>query len=209
MKWPPDWRGWPVVIIGSGASAKSTDVSAVRGSAKVIAIKQGIELCPWTDMVYGCDKPWWDFRHGLQQFKGYKVAWGGSPLDWPDIHKVEIVKVGREYSQRIEMGKVGTIGGGGNSGFQAMNLAIQFGARRILLVGFDMTDQGGLHWYGRNNWPMANNPARDSFERWISAFNAAVPTLREIGVEVFNASAYSALTCFPKVTVADFLKGVK
>ena len=43
------------------------------------------------------------------------------------------------------------IGGGGNSGFQALNLALQWGARKIILVGFDLTDENGLHWYGRNS----------------------------------------------------------
>lgn len=161
-------------------------------------------------MVYGCDKPWWEYRKGLPDFKGHKVTWSGHGLEYPGMRRIEIVKAGAKYSQAVEMGKVGVVGGGGNSGFQAMNLAIQFGARRILLVGFDMTAAtGGLHWYGRNAWKDANNPHDTTFAGWVAAFNAAVPTLDEIGVEVFNASPHSALQCFPKVTVADFLKGGK
>jgi hypothetical protein len=62
-----------------------------------------------------------------------------------------------KYSDDLQW-TAGVVGGGGNSGFQAVNLAAQFGASRIILIGFDMTDRGGKHWYGRNHWPMSNNP---------------------------------------------------
>jgi uncharacterized Rossmann fold enzyme len=42
-------------------------------------------------------------------------------------------------------------------------LAAQLGAKTILLIGFDMTDSAGVHWYGRNNWEQANNPTQDCF----------------------------------------------
>lgn len=90
------------------------------------------------------------------------------------------------------------VGSGGNSGFQALNLAVQFGARRILLVGFDMNDRGGVHWYGRNSWPMANNPDHNNFRRWIAAFEGAAPLLKSMGIEVVNLSPHSAIQCFPK-----------
>lgn len=99
----------------------------------------------------------------------------------------------------------GTIGGGGNSGFQALNLAVQWGAAKVVLIGFDMTDRGGVHWYGRNHWPMANNPDQSNFRRWIAAFERAAPLLRRLGVEVVNASRNSALACFPKMDLKDCL----
>jgi hypothetical protein len=102
--------------------------------------------------------------------------------------------------------RLGVIGGGGNSGFQALNLAVQFGARRIILIGFDMSDAGGVHWYGRNNWQMANNPNSSNFMRWTAAFDRAAPVLEQAGVEVVNAAPHSALRCFKRTSVADALK---
>lgn len=156
--------------------------------------------------MYGCDAPWWRHRRGLPDFAGIKVTWAGNGLnnEYADLHAVQIAKGdGQPYSQRLEW-TPGVIGGGGNSGFQALNLAVQWGARRVLLVGFDMTDAYGVHWYGRNTWPRANNPSHDAFRRWIDAYNAAMPVLKARGVEVFNASPKSALKCFPFLSVQDF-----
>lgn len=101
--------------------------------------------------------------------------------------------------------EVGKIGGGGNSGFQALNLAVQLGATRVLLIGFDMHDRGGVHWYGRNNWVGANNPTDSNFRRWIRALNIAAPVLANRGVEVVNASPFSDLQCFPKASIEEWL----
>jgi hypothetical protein len=66
-----------------------------------------------------------------------------------------------------------------------------------------MTDASGVHWYGRNNWNGANNPDSSNFKRWISAFENAARQCRELGVEVINCSAVSALTCFPKMSLEE------
>lgn len=84
-----------------------------------------------------------------------------------------------------------------------MNLAVQWGARKLLLIGFDMN---GSHWYGRNYWQGANNPDDGNFRRWIAAFETAAGQLKQMGVEVVNCSPYSALNCFPKMTLEEALK---
>lgn len=82
---------------------------------------------------------------------------------------------------------------------------MQFGARRILLIGFDMTDRSGVHWYGRNTWHGANNPTANSFERWLRAFHQAAPALARMGVQVINTSPTSAMKSFPRRSIADML----
>lgn len=100
------------------------------------------------------------------------------------------------------------IGGGGNSGFQALNLVVSmFGAKRIVLIGFDMNDQGGLHFYGRNRWSLANNPDHTNFRRWIDNMSAAAIELARRGLQVVNVSPNSSLTCFPKRSIEDALQG--
>lgn len=158
-------------------------------------------------MVYGCDPAWWRHRKGLPEYTGLKIAWAGAGLnEYPDIRTVEIAKEGGKYADDILTGEVGKVGGGGNSGFQALNLAVQFGARRIVLVGYDMTDRGGVHWYGRNDWKQANNPNQSNFDRWIKVFEASAPVLRDMGAEVVNASPDSALKCFPRRSIGDAFK---
>jgi hypothetical protein len=93
---------------------------------------------------------------------------------------------------------------GGNYG-NCLNLALLFGARRHLLIGFDMSDAGGVHWYGRNTWSGGNNPGKSNFRRWIAAFEGAASQLRAIGAEVINTAPESALRCFPFKTIEQAL----
>lgn len=97
------------------------------------------------------------------------------------------------------------IGGGGNSGFQALNLVVRWGARRVILVGFDMNPDASEHWYGRNKWPLANNPNEMAFKRWRNAFGTAAAQCRQMGVEVVNCSPFTAMKHFPVMSLEDAL----
>lgn len=95
--------------------------------------------------------------------------------------------------------KFGAIGSGGNSGFQALNLAVQFGCRSVVLAGYDMHDRAGIHWHGKHDGNL-RNPTRTSLARWRGVFDSQAEALRRMGVTVLNASPDSALTAFPKMT---------
>lgn len=200
--WWRDWRGRAVAIIACGASAKSAEISLLRGKMPVLAIKEAaVDLCPWADVVYGCDAPWWRYRSGLPAFKGLKLRWAENGCDeYPDVHPVTIQ---HKELDRIIVEEPGVIGSGRNSGFQALNIAVQFGATRILKIGFDIQ---GEHFYGRNNWMKANNPDAYNFQRWTAAFGLAAEDLKQLGIEAVNASPISALTCFRAMTVAQALE---
>lgn len=203
--WWPDWAGRAVAIVGCGPSAKKAGVEHIRGKMPVLAIKEAaVDLCPWADVVYGCDAPWWVHRQGLPKFKGLKLCWDKHvPTQFPDVKTIEIkpAAVGGPYFNRLLLDEPGVIGAGHNSGFQAINLAMQFGAKRILLIGFDMNDQGGEHYYGRNNWFRANNPDTHQFDRCLKAFDENVGHLAGMGVEVVNASSTSSIRGLAKMTV--------
>ncbi len=204
LSWFPDWTGECVAIVASGPSTKKADVASLQGRLRVVAIKKNVELCPWADVVYGCDPAWWQSVQGLPDYTGLKISWvDGGARYFPDVRPVEIEK----FSDDLLLDKRGTIGAGGNSAFQAVNLAIQFGARGILLIGCDMNDRGGAHWYGRNNWYGANNPTEDNFRRWHKAFSNAARTLSSLDVQVFNASDQSTLKCFPRKSIEETLSG--
>jgi hypothetical protein len=151
-----------------------------------------VRLCPWADVVYGCDGPWWKARRGLPEYEGLKLAHDTSVCAaYPDVHKVEVLT-----QDRVQLDEPGVVGSGGNSGFQALNLALQFGARRIMLIGFDMHAGSGVHWYGRNAWRNANNPSSPNLMRWRDAFTSEAPQLRQLGIDIVNVSPDSSLRCF-------------
>lgn len=107
-------------------------------------------------------------------------------------------------ADRMCMAQAGVIGSGGNSGFQALNLALQFGARRIVLVGFDLNLVGGVHWHGRHA-PRLNNPTAANLARWAERLDSQAAAIAALGVEILNASPTSALQAFPKVRLEDAL----
>lgn len=202
-RWWLDWRGECVAVVASGPSAKQVDLSLLRDRIHVIAIKATWELCPWSDVVYGCDAAWWQSKNGLPEYRGTKITYG---MQAANAYR-DLVRVDVKHEDKMLVETPGVIGSGGNSGFQAVNLAVQFGATSIILVGFDMTDRSGKnHWYGRNNWRNANNPDSLNFQRWLKAFNLALPQLRSLGVEVVNASADTVLEVFPRESLVEVMR---
>jgi hypothetical protein len=116
--WFLDWSSAGAAIVAPGPSAKSADVAKLKGKVPVFAVKQGVDLCPWADAVYGCDAAWWRFRRGLPTFSGLKLRWSGNGCcDFSDVVGVTI----RDNAlDRIIVDEPGVIGSGRNSGFQAL-----------------------------------------------------------------------------------------
>jgi len=197
--WFPDWRGQACVIVASGPSAKDAPLETIRGRAKVIAINTSWRLVPWADGLYGCDCRWWQANADAMGFPGLKMTVAEN-CDLP-LKKLKLVN-----GTRIVM-EPGSIGSGSNSGFQATNLAVQFGANPIIWVGFDMRVDHGLHWHGAHPDGL-NNPREERVERWRRFLDDAAPDFKRLGVRIFNASPISALKNYPKVSLADALQGV-
>lgn len=99
----------------------------------------------------------------------------------------------------------GEIGWGSNGGFQAINLAIQFGTKRIILCGFDMSIQKGFHWHGRHP-PGLNNPRQASVDKWRLELDAQSHVLELMGIEVLNAAPHSALQNYRRVGLLEALR---
>ncbi len=122
------------------------------------------------------------------------------PRDW-NLRQVAIVR----KADALQFKKYAVIGDGGNSGFQAINLAAQFGAKRIALIGYDMRLDLGIHWHGRHPQGL-NNPSEHNIARWRRSVDAAAPVLDALGIEVINCSPVSALTAYPKMTLSEALQ---
>jgi len=100
----------------------------------------------------------------------------------------------------------GTIRQGGNSGFQAVALALHFGAARVILLGYDMQfTNGRSHWHGDHSVKLGN-PVPERMRFWHEQFRALG---RETTVPIVNATRETALRCFPRVTLAEALCGVR
>lgn len=210
LHWMPDWKDQCVAIVGSGNSVRRDEVDMLRERIHVVAVNNSYELCPWADMLYACDARWWELKKGVPQFGGIKVCQETKAHEmYSDINLVSIRRESGTPVHRFLFDKMGQIGGGGNSGFQALNIVAQMGVSDVMLLGFDMvTINGKLHWHGRHpdSGFVLYNPDEFAFRRWVDRMTKSAPALKQRGVNVINCSAQSALTCFPKMTVEQTLK---
>lgn len=100
--------------------------------------------------------------------------------------------------------EAGIIGWGGNGGFQALNLAAQFLPAKVVLVGYDMRIDLGMHWHGPHPNGQ-NNPMAKNIERWRRAIDGASETFAALGIPVINCSKVSALRNYPRMTFEEAL----
>lgn len=198
--WFPDWSNMPAVIVAGGASAAGADLSLIRGSCRILAVNRACELAQWADALYAADGNFWDYCPAARAFAGLRIT--GS-RDAARAHDLRLVAVTGDHQILMETAAI--IGHGGHSGFQALNLVAQFGARLILLIGFDLR---GDHWHAPHRQPL-RNPRPQSFDRWRRRLDGQAERLRELGVEVINCSPQSALTAYRKLPLTAALAGLE
>jgi len=158
-------------------------------------------LVPWADLAYACDLTWWQRYHRQTQQALKLTVDKVAARTFTDIDLVGLNK----NDDRIELLKPGTVGWGGNSGFHSLNLAVQFMARKIILVGYDMTLAHGVHWHGAHPKGM-NNPNEGNVVRWRRNIDAAAEVIAALGIRVINASPISALSQYPKMSLTEALE---
>lgn len=171
----------------------------VKGRFRTIAVNDAWRLAPWADLLYACDFAWWDHHGGVPDFRGAKVSQDQRcPLKWP-----EILRIRGEHRPGLSLDP-DCIHFGSNSGYQALNLAVLLGAKRIVLLGFDMkpAPDGRRHWFG--NHPGALH-RHSPYGDWIRNFRTTLPDLERAGVEVINCTPGSALDCFPSARMEDVI----
>lgn len=198
--WWKDWTGETCLLVASGPSATSVDLEIARGRVRAIAVNLSWRLCPWADVLYATDGAFWKAQGGVPEFKGLRLTSDERAVEAFGIAKVQC----RKQDDRILLDAPGVIGWGGNSGFHALNLAIQFGAAKVILVGFDMTLERGSHWHGEHEGGL-HNPTRGNVDRWRRVFDKAAPIAASLGVSVLNCSPGSALESFPKMSLEEAL----
>lgn len=191
---PRQWPGETVVIAATGPSLTVAQIAAVRGRARLIAVNDAYQLAPWAEALYAADDEW--ISHHRPDLAGQK--WTQCEA-WRDRDGWRWVKgIGGEGLSTDPA----VIHWGSNSGFQACNLALHFGARKLILIGFDMKMGAKRHFFGDH--PGAMNK-QSPYGKFIRHFEQSVPDFEAAGVTVINATPESALTCFPMMDLGEAL----
>lgn len=186
----PIWENQTVYLIGGGPSLKGFDWSRLDGK-HVIAINRAFEVIPSAEVLYWTDSRFYKwYKDGIDKFKGLKFTC--RPItDNPG--NITILKPNSSVS--IDM-RPDHISSGNNSGFGAINLAIKLGAKRIYLLGFDMTSkENETHWH--SGYSVTHN--HSIYSKMQSQLSMLPEQLKKMEIEVYNANPKSNLTVFRRV----------
>jgi hypothetical protein len=192
--------GGTAVCLATGPSLVQDDVDACRGKSTVIAVNDAWRLAPWADALHASDAAWWRMYQGVPAFAGLKFCLEPAAATWPGVQVLR--NTGTDGLETTDPTGVRT---GRNSGAAALNLAVQFGATRILLLGYDMDapDESHSHFFGAHPLGLRGGSPYALFREM---FATMVAPLQALGVEVINCSRQTALTCFPRMPLAEALR---
>lgn len=200
----PDWSGEAALIVATGTSAAGEPLDAFKGRCRCIVIKSSWRLAPWADVLYGLDRGWWLANNGCPEFKGLKVSPSPTACRIYGLREVRLKTRAEVLTKEMGVLGCGLKTGGGHSGFQAINLAVQFGAKRLLLVGFDMHINGRAHWH--QDYRGVAKPDQGRIETWREALDECAQQFTALGVEIINCSRDSALRAYPKRTLQEAMQ---
>ena len=194
--------GGTVVCLGGGPSLTREDVDYCRGRATVIAINNAHELAPWADALIASDADWWRFHKGVPSFAGLKYCVTHPRNHLPIALDAGIVMLRGTGDTGLELSPSG-IRTGCHTGAAAINLAVHFGAARVLLLGYDGQRTGGEeHWFGVHPPKLRRWSNYDLFADRLARL---VDPLARAGVTVINCSRQTAYTCFPRQPLTEAL----
>lgn len=198
---PRVWPGATVVILASGPSLTADDVASCQGRAKVIAVKDAIRLAPWADCLYGSGADagsWWRLNGpNLTEYSGLRYTLDPAAAKWADVLSYNGTDGLSTDPTALRTGK--------NSGYAAVNLAVHLGAAKIVLLGYDLREgpEQQQRWFGSHPWP--SRPWSELGLMVMPLYATLVEPLAALNISIVNASRATALTCFPRITLAEAL----
>lgn len=201
-----DIESTPVIICATGPSLTEEQTEIARhlreaDNVRVIVVNDAYQRIPNADAIVAADHPWWRLHTERIKKECPTIA------RWC-IDKRAIVDFGcNQY--RCEAGtgiaKQGELPKrGSGSGFQAVSLAIQWGARHICLIGFDAKRgaDGKTHYFG-------DHPQRLSvpqpFDLWAREYDSLAEPAEKAGIRIAQCSVDTATTKLIRSTLAKEL----
>lgn len=189
-------EGGSVFILGGGASLKGIDLEPLKEQTVIgcnDAYQLGHEL---VDYCHFTDLKWW------QEHQQKLAAYSGTLTTCQRLVPDRAIKLLKGRPAGIEFKNRQMIGVNRNTGLGAINIAVHMGARRIVLLGFDMGGLNAHHWYDRpeggDRGPTYRMHRRHALEVWedLQAHG---------GIRVINASPASTLPFWPQCTPKEAL----
>lgn len=197
---PSIWGGETAYIIGGGPSVNDLDLDLLKDKW-TIGVNVAFRYFPWvTAMYFGDCSLYPSIREDLLNYKGLKFCSCGRVPEkgWPGVKRIT-----RGKPSGIDSSRRHRIAWNGNSGTSAINIAYWLGAKRIVLLGFDMRrfdKSKNFH----SDYPK-ESPELSPFKRYLRHFPNVAADAKSLGIEILNCSDISLIEQFPKVKLEDTL----
>lgn len=189
----------PCVILASGPGLTDQQVQHVRdrvADCYIITVNATYARAPWADVYYSGDFLFWKVHRMVIQATAKQNVAECWTQDHAAAERYGIKRVKGVNRPGLGQACVHT---GGNSGYQAINLAYLWGAKKIILLGFTMREiDGRKHWHDDHPKPLVQQILPDE---WRHKMKPLAADLEKVGVEVVNCDPLSALTCFRMSTI--------
>jgi len=201
---PKMWQGNTAYIIGGGPSLKSQDLSLIH-KKRVIGVNNAFLLGDWVDVCWFGDMQWgrWHKKELLTKYHGLVASCNTNTHFVRNHPWIKFLRRGKAMGIDPQPAHVSW---NHNSGCSAINLAYHFGATRIVLLGFDMSNgkKGETHWHGgHKQLPKDQKGNNTPYSRWVKTTAFIYRDARKLGIEILNASPITTITVFPKVKLED------
>jgi len=216
---PSIWTGETVFIIGGGPSLKGMKLDCLHGQRVIgcndayrmgfghIQRKQSnFPLRPsssWVQIVLFGDTCWFNHHRDEVVLNRHRFMFISMASQNPCCESVEWMKRLPEGLATRDHKK--HIGWNRSTGAGAINLALLLGAKRVVLLGFDMkmSDANEANWHVNE----VNTPIPSDYEKFTVGMETIARELPEKypHAEILNAGPDSALNCFTKVSLESVL----
>jgi len=164
----------------------------------VIGVNNCYMIGTWIDVEFFGDSAWYlVHRKTLAEWPGLKVSC--APREGT-FEKDGVKFLPKDKKCKFGITRDNTkVAWNNNSGSAAISLAAHLGAKRIILLGFDMCldPKRVSHWHGGHG--TGRKPP--NFNRHLTGFPKIKEDAQEMDIQIINASPNSAILEFPKVPV--------
>lgn len=199
-----------VVCVGTGPSLSLAQLESAR-RWPLFVCNDAFRVAPDAALLFACNWQWWDAR--WQDVKDL-------PCEKWTTRRESAEKYGLRYIAEVNRPGLSTdptvLHHGHSSGYQLLGMAYRSGARRILLLGYDLAfasdydgramkaGSGPRHFFGEyepalQHWPSVKVRAGVHVEL-LDLYQSVAD---QGAVEIINCTGGGVLECFPRADIRD------
>jgi len=190
------------VISGSSPASVYSPYMSFLHDKHIIGVNCAYLLGNWIDMVFFGDDGFFNKQEvGLAKFPGLRVTCHPKVVvDWIKVLARDPKYYGISDNSR-------TVSWNHNSGAAAISIAANAGAKRIILLGFDMklSSANDQHWHDlyKKGKIVGKRQNKLPFGKQLVGFPQIAKDAKKRGIEIINANPDSAINDFKKVSIKE------